>query len=188
MAKLETRVTTLELLDAIRDGATKTELIKKYRTSESELASTLHPLFRNGKMTAEEFNNFFKGVPVKRSEPASAAGLAETDTALSEEPPSSGIEIPMEPTDGDTPYAADEVEPGAAPTVEEAGSITEILPAFSSPTGEIPRGEIIPDEPSEVKAAPPTDSAGMSALLDIIFSKLTVIDNRLAEIERKLQG
>jgi len=188
MAKLEARVNTLELLDAIRDGATKTELIKKYRTSEAELASVLHSFFRNRKMTAEEFNNFFKGLPVTRPELVPMADLVGTGTAQSEDAPSSGTVIPLTATDSDMQNLDDQLESEPAPTAEETVPATEMLPAFTSPKSEIPLEGIIPDEPAGLKVGLPADSAGMGALLDMIFSRLTSIDSRLAEIERKLQG
>ena len=68
MAKLEELMTPSELVDAIRDGAAKDELVKKYRASEQQLAMMLLPLYRRGEFTQEEFNNFFKGIPVKRED------------------------------------------------------------------------------------------------------------------------
>ncbi|MCA1960359.1 MAG: hypothetical protein LDL33_06150 [Desulfomonile sp.] len=69
MAKLEQLVTPLELLAAIKDGVLKSDIIKQYRTSDQELAVMLQPLYRAGKMTKDEFNDFFKGLSLKPPEP-----------------------------------------------------------------------------------------------------------------------
>jgi len=68
MAKLEDLITPSEILEIIRGGMLKSELIKRYRTSEQELAKMLYPLYRGGELTKEEFNNFFKGVPLFQHE------------------------------------------------------------------------------------------------------------------------
>src|SRR5512143_3793764 len=68
MPKLEELMTPSELVAAIRDGAAKDELLKKYRASEQQLAMMLLPLYRRGEFTKEEFNNFFKGIPLKRED------------------------------------------------------------------------------------------------------------------------
>ncbi len=77
MAKLEDLVTPSEILEMIKGGMLKTELIKRYRTSEQELALMLLPLHRGGELTKEEFNNFFKGIPLFQPEiPAPAEAIA----------------------------------------------------------------------------------------------------------------
>lgn len=82
MAKLGDQVTPSEMLNIIRDGALKNEVIKRFRTSEQELAIMLLPLYRNGTLSKEEFNDFFKGVALRRPEEPSE-GKKEED-----EPPS----------------------------------------------------------------------------------------------------
>ena len=49
MAKLEELIAPAELLDMIRKGAMKSELSKKYRASEQDLAMMLLPLYRTRK-------------------------------------------------------------------------------------------------------------------------------------------
>lgn len=80
MAKLEDQVTPSEMLDIIRDGALKNEIIKRFRTSEQELAMMLLPLYRSGTLSKEEFNDFFKGVALRKPE--------EPPTGKEDEPPS----------------------------------------------------------------------------------------------------
>ena len=59
MAKLQDLITSSEILEVIKGGMLKSELIKRYRTSDQELAAMLVPLYRGGELTKEEFNNFF---------------------------------------------------------------------------------------------------------------------------------
>ncbi len=74
MAKLEDVVSPSEILEMIKAGALKTELIKRYKTSEQELAMVLVPLYRGGEITKEDFNNFFQGLPLSQPEmPAAEA-------------------------------------------------------------------------------------------------------------------
>ena len=55
MAKLVDQITADDLLSTIREGSVKKEIIKKFRTSDEELAKMLLPLYRGGQMTKEEF-------------------------------------------------------------------------------------------------------------------------------------
>jgi hypothetical protein len=71
MAKLEEQTTPEELLKEIKDGALKQDLIKKYKVSEQDLAMMLLPLYREGKLTKEEFNDFFRGIAVTGGDIAS---------------------------------------------------------------------------------------------------------------------
>jgi hypothetical protein len=68
MAKLEDQVTPIELLNIIKGGAIKKEVLKQFRTTEQELAKMLLPLYRSGELTMEEFNDFFKGMALKPKE------------------------------------------------------------------------------------------------------------------------
>ncbi len=68
MAKLEDQVTPIELLNIIRGGTIKKEVLKQFRTTEQELAKMLLPLYRSGELTMEEFNDFFKGLALAPQE------------------------------------------------------------------------------------------------------------------------
>jgi hypothetical protein len=156
MAKLEELMTPSELVAAIRDGAAKDELVKKYRASEQALAMMLLPLYRRGEFTKEEFNNFFKGIPIKR----------EDETR----PPDA-------PDDGSAPEI--EYEPPS-----------EIVKSLSGETGQPENdGDTLPDFDSA--AASHEESlvpapAGIDDVLGVILAKVTSIDIRLSEIEKKL--
>jgi hypothetical protein len=157
MAKLEELMTPSELVDAIRDGAAKDELVKKYRASEQELAMMLLPLYRRGEFTKEEFNNFFKGIPIKRE-----------DESL---PPDA-------PDDGSAPQI--EYEPPS-----------EIVKSLSEAAQSESGGDTLPDFDSaavihEENVVP--ESAGTTNVLDVILAKVTSIDIRLSEIEKKLDS
>ena len=69
MAKLEDQVTPIELLNIIRGGTVKNDVLKEYRTTDQELAKMLLPLYRSGELSMEEFNDFFKGVPLTPKKP-----------------------------------------------------------------------------------------------------------------------
>jgi hypothetical protein len=84
MAKLEELVTPTVLLDEIKAGAMKQEIVKKYKASEQELAMMLLPLYRQGALTKEEFNDFFKGSPLRNAE----AGAEVVAPKPEDEPPS----------------------------------------------------------------------------------------------------
>jgi hypothetical protein len=64
MARLEDKISPTGLLLAIKSGRLKNEIIKEYRTSEEELAMMLLPMYRSGELSKQEFNRFFRGVPV----------------------------------------------------------------------------------------------------------------------------
>ncbi len=88
MAKLEDQVTPIELLNIIRGGVIKKEVLKQFRTTEQELAKMLLPLYRSGELTMEEFNDFFKGLALK---PKGADGEGAEATSVprpEDEPPS----------------------------------------------------------------------------------------------------
>ncbi len=95
MAKLEDLITPSEILEVIKGGMLKSELIKRYRTTEQELAMMLVPLYRGGELTKEEFNNFFKGVPLFQHEtPAPAA----PETPPAQEPVDKPVDKPVSRT------------------------------------------------------------------------------------------
>lgn len=203
MAKLEELVTPTELLDAIRDGTLKQELVKKYRTSDQQLAMILLPLYRNGELTKEEFNDFFKGVPPRshsseaESAPADLTGVAGSPDL----PPSQILRALSEVVEN--PVVAQEEPPvpplaREAPRANKAGSSER----HSSQESALPQKEtsaenaatsrpglllVSPSDSGEEKAgASAVDSANMAGLLDMIFAKLNSIDDRLAGIEKKI--
>jgi len=158
MAKLEELVTPSELVAAIRDGAAKDELVKTYKASEQELAMMLLPLYRRGEFTKEEFNNFFKGVPVKRDdEPQSAHTPFDAATTQPEfEPPS-------------------EILRSLSKAARQVENEADTFSGSETATAEESYEESIVSEPAEMKD-----------VLDMILAKVTSIDVRLSEIEKKL--
>jgi hypothetical protein len=88
MAKLEDQVTPAELLNIIRGGATKKEVIKQFRSSEQELAMMLLPLYRSRDLSMEDFNDFFKGVALKPKETPKDEHAEEGSPRPEDEPPS----------------------------------------------------------------------------------------------------
>jgi hypothetical protein len=195
MAKLEELVTPTELLDAIRDGALKRELVKKYRTSDQQLAMILLPFYRNGKLTKEEFNDFFKGVPLR-----SQAENVEGGSSSGEDSPRSADEPPSQIL-------------RALSEVVESPSVKDAEPASVVSENETPLNKALPSETKELQQsadahmASPTplrpesvrqeagadeigigaaDSAGMTGLLEMIFAKLNSIEDRLSGIEKKI--
>jgi hypothetical protein len=158
MAKLEELMTPSELVAAIRDGAAKDELVKKYRASEQELAMMLLPLYRRGEFTKEEFNNFFKGIPLKREDETQPPDASDDGSA-----PQTEYEPPSEIVKSLSQAAAQ----------SESGGDT--LPDFDSAAAS-----------SEESIVP--ESAGTESVLDVILAKVTSIDIRLSEIEKKLDA
>lgn len=139
MAKLEEMVTPVELMSIIRQGASKSDLTKKFRTSDQELAKMLLPLYRTGELSKEEFNDFFKGVVLRKPETEPVPPKAE-DEAPSEIMRSlSTVSLKKAPKEPQPP------NPPGASTEEKAAEKTfaETEPVM----------EIMPDEP--VPAAPP---------------------------------
>lgn len=158
MAKLEELVTPTELLDFIRTGAIKSQVVKKYRTSEQELAMMLLPLYRSGELTKEEFNDFFKGVPLRpkeaQADQPSGGGMAKID----DEPPSQILkslsEGAAEPADWTRP--APVPRPAPEPPVMAERPVPEPVPAPLIPQEPEPE-EQIEEEPEEFDAEEITD-------------------------------
>jgi len=205
MARLEELVTPTELLDVIRDGALKQDLVKKYRTSDQELAMILVPLYRNGELTKEEFNDFFKGVPL-RSRTVDVEGVAagaidaprpsdlppsQILQALSEvvedpavalaEPAAASLQFEEEPRERINVLSAAHSAQGSAlgqkgnATQESATARSGLLLVNQRQAGE-----------ADASGVSAVDSAGMAGLLDLIFAKLSAIEDRLANIEKKM--
>ena len=158
MAKLEELMTPSELVDAIRDGAAKDELVKKYRASEQALAMMLLPLYRRGEFTKEEFNNFFKGIPIKREDETRPPDASDDGSApqIEYEPPS-------------------EIVKSLSQAAAQSESGGDTLPDFDSAAASLEES-IVPE------------SAGTENVLDVILAKVTSIDIRLSEIEKKLDS
>ncbi len=216
MAKLKDLVSPDEVLETIRDGALKNEVIKKYKTSEQELARLLLPLYRDGDLSKEEFNDFFKGVPLRPRTAQSVPGSQEAATLAAEDEPPSAIvrslsaqpepiptgDYPPEPEKvveeeevTEEPVLAFEPEPEVSePELSEP--VLEEEPAPEIPPVEEPVGastEIMEAYQEPVAAAANAsgvslDSAGMSSVLEMMFARLKSIDDRLAAIEKKLVG
>lgn len=205
MARLEELVTPTELLDAIRDGALKQDLVKRYRTSDQELAMILVPLYRNGELTKEEFNDFFKGVPL-RSRAVDVEGVAAGATGAPRPPdlpPSQILQALSEVVEN--PAVAPAQPATASPEFEgERREKKSVLSATHSaqrsvlePKGNTPQesatarsGLLLVNQREagerDASGVPAVDSAGMAGLLDLIFAKLSAIEDRLANIEKKI--
>jgi hypothetical protein len=158
MAKLEELTTPSELVAAIRDGSAKDELVKKYRASEQELAMMLLPVYRRGELTKEEFNNFFKGIPIKLEEETRPPDAPDDGSApqIEYEPPS-------------------EIVKSLSNAAAQSESGGDTLPDFDS-AAVIHEESVVPE------------SAGIESVLDVILAKVTSIDIRLSEIEKKLDS
>jgi hypothetical protein len=216
MAKLEEQVTPAELLDMIRKGAMKSELSKKYRASEQDLAMMLLPLYRTEEMTKEEFNDFFSEVPLRtqssapqpkpEDEPPSEilASLSklfgkkqEADKPEIPEVPEPPVEVapppppPPPPAPAPAPAA---VAPPPRPTPPEPKPEPPQAPpappkaAPPQATAGEPKPE--PPKPAAPQAAPaaeaPKEPLSVSSALATILSKLNSIEKRLANIEKKI--
>jgi hypothetical protein len=81
MAKLEQLVTPSELLKMIKDGALKSEILKKFKASDQDLAMMLYPVYRGGELTKEEFNDFFNETHLRKD-------TRDEPPAIADEPPS----------------------------------------------------------------------------------------------------
>jgi len=169
MAKLEDLATPSEVLEMARSGSMKAELIKKFKTSEQELAVMLLASYRRGDMTKEEFNNFFKGVPLSHTEmpDPGVPGQVEIDRPSEIVRSLKSVEQKTEDDkihDKDGPV-------GDAP--ETAMVLQEELPVEESSPGAPPVD--VEDKPGSV-----------AETLEAILAKLASIDNRLSGIEKKL--
>lgn len=169
MAKLEDLVTPSEILEMIKGGMLKTELIKRYRTSEQELALMLLPLHRGGELTKEEFNDFFKGIPLFQPE---IPAPAQANAAPSHELPDKPAEVVRSP----------EKIVGKKPPSDLADF--RDISVQNGPEKVGPHSE----EPTIRQAAAEVqnESASVGEALQGILGKLDSIDHRLSEIEKKL--
>lgn len=202
MAKLKDQMTSQELLELILSGTIKNEIIKKYRSSDEELAMMLLPLYRNGDLSKEEFNDFFKGVTLSPRESETAEPTREPSQ---EDLPPSEIVRSLAPEEHELPPEVEEpvehAEPAESAAPEEALDLdltppseeAEILEPVPPDTSAYVNGEA-PEEKTEISPSGPgeeqfrSDSAAVSSILDMIFAKLGSIDSRLAVIEKKLSS
>lgn len=190
MAKLEDLVTPTELLEAVKSGSLKNELAKKYRASEQDLALMLQPLYRQGRLTKEEFNSFFKGIPLP-----SQSGAEPVAAQASAEPPASTHDAPTEmlPTSNlekaPKGIKAPPAVTGVSNSVKDPG-LQLVSPDFVQPEPEVPprqeERQTNPSPEGEVHGFATPDSAGVTALMDMIYARLSSIDDRLALIEKKI--
>lgn len=203
MAKLEDLVTPSEILDVMKDGAVKADLIKRFKTSDAELAKMLLPLYRGGQLTKEEFNNFFQGLPIAQQELPREVSDTVPFTRLEEPTPKEPEPLP--PQVAEAPKPAPPVaeapkpeapiavapEPAPSPPPEELLAEVEEVPEAVS---EIVAEEVSVDE-DEVdiveEVSPPPSAAEdetplPSAVLGMILARLSSIDKRLEGIEKKL--
>jgi hypothetical protein len=181
MAKLEELVTPTELLSAIKEGSLKQEIVKKYKASEQELAMMLLPLYRKGDLTKEEFNDFFKGVSLRKPEEGAEAVAPKTEDeppseilkslskifgkrsheekqTSTEEPPPTGPALEPGETEAAAHDVATEGVPEAAseltaePAAEPEGPFEPEVAAESVPETDEERGEAAIEPPAEVAA------------------------------------
>ena len=159
MAKLEELMTPSELVAAIRDGAAKDELVKQYRASEQALAMMLLPLYRRGEFTKEEFNNFFKGIPIKREDETRPPDAARRRLRAADR---------IRTSVGNSQVTFT----GSGPIREWWGYPSRFRQRRSK---------------SSKKASFRSQQA-LTNVLDVILAKVTSIDIRLSEIEKKLDS
>lgn len=118
MARLEDQVTPIELLNIIRGGTVKKDVLKEYRTTEQELAKMLLPLYRSGELTMEEFNDFFKGLALTPKKSDDAVQSAPSVPRPEDEAPSEILRSLSE--DRERPSADDAKKHPAAPPEPKA--------------------------------------------------------------------
>ncbi len=172
MAKLKDLASPKEVLEAIRGGALKNEVIKKYRTSDQELARLLLPLYRDGDLSKEEFNDFFKGVPLRpREAPSEPEAEHAAALAAEDEPPSAIVrslaampepepleDYPPEPEKVveesevfEEGFLADEIEAEVPESISEEEPILDEQPILEDRA----EPEVSPlEEPPELEVAP----------------------------------
>ena len=163
MPRNDDQINPTMVVDAIKAGSVKTRIMHDYKITDEELAMILLPQYRKGRLSKQEFNDFFKGLPVKR-ELQTPLELLTGEARLEDlQPPQDDNQV------FDTPHA--QVE---SPSESEVAS-----------------SEIMPD--SEINRKPAQSGGGKAAaqtraILDRIFNKLDSIENRLTKIEDKLKA
>jgi hypothetical protein len=203
MAKLEDLVTPSEILDVMKDGAVKADLIKRFKTSDAELAKMLLPLYRSGQLTKEEFNSFFQGLPIVQQELPREISDTIPDMTLEEPTPEEPEPLPPQVAEAPkltppvaealkvAPIVAEPPEPAPFPPPEELVAEVEEVPeavsevvaeelSFVENQVEVVAEELVaPDEVQDEVRLP-------SGILELILARLSSIDKRLSGIEKKL--
>jgi hypothetical protein len=191
MAKLKDLMTPQELLELILSGTMKSELIKKHRTSDEELARMLLPLYRNGDLTKEEFNEFFKGVVLSRRRSAGQQSEDPAGASSQEDLPPSEIVRSLTAAQHEEPSVTKEQDeaPGRGLNVD-AGGVDFSEQAEAEPSRDGLSEQAVPateDASGALRSdSIEVDSTTSSSILDKIFHKLGSIESRLAAIEKKL--
>jgi hypothetical protein len=196
MAKLKDQMTSQELLDLILSGTMKSELIKKHKTSDEELAIMLLPMYRNGDLTKEEFNDFFKGVLLSPRH-TTAQRTEDTARAPSQEdlPPSEILRsLAAERYEATEAAKSKEETPRMVLDMDappSAGGDLDFAEQFETESSQYVQSDAAVQSSEEVSAFIPSgsaevDSATISSALNMIFVKLGSIDSRLAALEKKL--
>lgn len=162
MPKNDDQVNPTMVVDAIKGGSVKNKIMHDYRITDEELAMILLPQYRKGRLSKQEFNDFFKGLPVNR-ELQTPLELLTGEARLDE------LQPPQDAGPVDSPIAQEEPisDSGATPGVAAVQPESAATPKQPPPGGG--------------KAAAQT-----RAILDKIFSKLDAIENRLVKIEDKM--
>ncbi|MEW6533811.1 MAG: hypothetical protein AB1473_23475 [Thermodesulfobacteriota bacterium] len=180
MALFKDRVDPNVLVERAKAGALKSEIEKDYKISDEELAMILLPLYRKGELTKDQFNDFFRGLPIKPA-PESAAQATEG--------PSIGDTVPemvvAEEPEVEAEIVPEEPEPEPEPALASAPEVEEEVPAELEPAAQAP--EPPAEKPQEESPEPASrmDFRSLENILKRIWKRLDVIDRRLSEIEKK---
>jgi hypothetical protein len=162
MAKLEEQVTPTELVEIILDGTAKQDVIKRFRTSDEELALMLSQQYREGQITKDEFNAFFKGLPVpsRHQEPAPGPVAPPAEEPVPESalpaPKPARAEAPLEAKQPATPEEKPS-QPDAAPPPLAVAKAPEAEVAEPEPPRPSAVGPGGPGEPTPSQEWEPTE-------------------------------
>lgn len=158
MAKLEDQIMPDELVQIIRAGTTKSEIVKQYRTSDQELAVMLLPLYRAGQLSKDEFNAFFKGLSLKPEgePPVEAAPVPEPEA---EAPSETRTRLARVFARKAVPREAETAEEAVAPPMKEvpteAAAVPEVVPEEVTEEIEEDITEAVEEVPAPVAPPPP---------------------------------
>lgn len=208
MARLEELVNPAELLEEIKNGSTKNELIKKYRTSEQELAMMLLPIYRRNEMTKEEFNSFFQGISLKVSSDNNEQKKSDAPPAESQkpedEPPSEILQrlsnlfhrkssSEPKPAPKEEPVPAEKTvtpsEPKSdVPKISEKPGAEPPMAVMQQVESSSPMDQVVEDQPLQVepRASKPLTSVELAELVNKTLARINAIETRLKTLERKI--
>jgi hypothetical protein len=187
MAKPANDIDPEELLSQIKEGAVKSELLKKYRAREEDLAQMLLTFYKGGKLTKEEFNDFFKGAPLRKKNDSQMQARPEDDApsdivkslskmfgikTASEPPPEPKVELKPDPV----PEPKAESKPPAKPETNASIDVAFKPVELKAPA---PVAVAQPENQAESASSPP-------AVLEKIYARLYKIEKRLSAIEKKI--